>query len=116
MGEEHWTGSQTPSRHILLTPRSNSKQCLFSLGACRGRADLVQRSPTVLRTTQTGNLLVLNRELVVVRDLLIDVNSLSGVDHNFLLRLHRYDLCITVRLKEKMKYSYTFHVNLVWHR
>lgn len=62
---------------------------------------LIQRSPTVLCPTQTGDLLVLDGELVVVSDLLVDVNRLSGVDHNLLLRLHRDDLRITVGLKEK---------------
>lgn len=45
--------------------------------------------------------LVLDGELVVVRDLLVDVNRLSGVDHDLLLRLHCDDLRITVGLKEK---------------
>lgn len=62
---------------------------------------LIQRSPTVLSPTQTGDLLVLDGELVVVRDLLVDVDGLSGVDHDLLLRLHCDDFRITVRLKEK---------------
>lgn len=62
---------------------------------------LIECSPTVLRPTQTGDLLVLDGELVVVRDLLVDVDGLSGVDHDLLLRLHCDDLRITVRLKEK---------------
>ncbi len=62
---------------------------------------LVQRSPTVLGPTQTGDLLVLDGELVVVGDLLVDVNGLPGVDHNLLLSLHCDDLRITVGLKEK---------------
>lgn len=62
---------------------------------------LVERSPAVLGPTQTGDLLVLDGELVVVRDLLVDVDGLSGVDHNLLLRLHRDHLRITVGLKGK---------------
>lgn len=63
---------------------------------------LIQRPPTVLGPTQTGDLHVLDGELVVVRDLLVDVDGLSGVDHDLLLRLHRDDLCITVGLKGKI--------------
>lgn len=62
---------------------------------------LIQRSSTVLCPTQTGDLLVLNGELVVVSDLLVDVNRLPGVDHDLLLRLHCDDFCITVGLKKK---------------
>lgn len=73
---------------------------------------LIQRSPTVLCPTQTWDLLVLDGELVVVRDLLVDVNGLSGVDHNLLLRLHCDDLRITVRLKEKTPKKYVRHNHL----
>lgn len=61
---------------------------------------LIQRSPAVLCPTQTGDLLVLDGELVVVGDFLVDVNRLPGVDHDLLLRLHCDDLCITVGLKK----------------
>lgn len=61
---------------------------------------LVERSSAVLRSTQTGDLHVLDGELVVVRDLLVDVDGLPGVDHDLLLRLHRDDLRITVRLEK----------------
>lgn len=57
---------------------------------------LIQRSPAVLRPTQTGDLLVLDGEFVVVGDLLVDVNGLPGVDHNLLLRFHSDDLCVTI--------------------
>lgn len=67
----------------------------------KSKEALIQRSPTVLGPTQTGDLLILNGELVVVGDLLIDVDGLSGVDHDFLLRLHGDDLRITVRLRTK---------------
>lgn len=66
---------------------------------------LIQRSPTVLCPTQTGDLLVLNGELVVISDLLVDINGLSGVDHDLLLRLHCDNLCITVGLKKTNKKS-----------
>lgn len=64
---------------------------------------LVQRSPAVLGPTQTGDLLILDGELVVVRDLLVDVDGLPGVDHDLLLRLHCDDLRVTVGLKEKTR-------------
>lgn len=46
---------------------------------------LIKRSPAVLCPTQTWDLLVLDGELVVVSDFLVDINLLSGVDHNLLL-------------------------------
>lgn len=79
---------------------------------------LIQRSPTVLSPTQTGDLLVLDGELVVVRDLLVDVDGLSGVDHDLLLRLHCDDFRITVRLKEKtdtVKTMLTFKIEFLRH-
>lgn len=75
---------------------------LTSLSPRRRAAEggaLVQRPPAVLGPTQTGDLHVLDGELVVVRDLLVDVDGLPGVDHDLLLRLHRDDLRIAVRLQ-----------------
>lgn len=64
---------------------------------------LIQRSPAVLGPTQTGDLNVLYGELVVVRDLLVHVDGLPGVDHDLLLRLHRDDFRITVGLEKTNK-------------
>lgn len=66
-------------------------------------SSLVERSPTVFCPAQTGDLLVLDGELVVVRDLVVDVDGLPGVDHNLLLGFHCDDLRIAVGLKEETK-------------
>lgn len=73
------------------------------LGVSTATPALIERPSAVLCAAQTRDLLVLDGELVVVRDLLVDVDRLSGVDHDLLLRLHGDDFCITVRLKEKNK-------------
>lgn len=97
-------------RASLVRPSSAwSPTCarLWELGRGRGlqRTDLertlIQRSPAVLSPTQTGDFNVLDGELVVVRDLLVDVDGLPGVDHDLLLRFHCDDFRITVRLKKK---------------
>lgn len=64
---------------------------------------LIQCSPAVLSPTQTGDFNVLNGELVVVRDLLVNVDGLPGIDHDLLLRLHCDNLRVTVRLKKQNK-------------
>lgn len=50
-----------------------------------GTWGLVEGPPAVLGATEAGDLDVLNRELVVVRDLLVDVDVLLGVDDDLLL-------------------------------
>ena len=59
---------------------------------------LVEGPPAVLGAAQTGDLDVLDGELVVVRDLLVDVDVLFGVDDDLLLRLHRDHLGVAVGL------------------
>lgn len=60
--------------------------------------DLVEGPPAVLRAAQAGDLDVLDRELVVIGDLLIDVDVLLRVDDDLLLRLHCDHLGIAVGL------------------
>lgn len=72
--------NQTLPLQPLLT-RGIAVESVSALGAL----PLIQRPPAVLCPTQTGDLLVLDGELVVVGDLLVDVNGLSGVDYDLLL-------------------------------
>lgn len=66
---------------------------------------LVECPPAVLRPTQAGDLVVLQRELVVVGNLFVGCDRLLRVDHNLFLGLDGYYLGVTVRLKEKEKRS-----------
>lgn len=67
---------------------------------------LIEGSSTVLRSTQTGDLLILNREFVIVCDLLIYTNRLPRVDDYLLLSFDSDDFGIAVWLwKEKHKTS-----------
>lgn len=59
---------------------------------------LVQRPSAVLRSTQARNLVVLQREFVVVGDFFIDGDGLLGVDHDLLLGLDGDHLGVTVWL------------------
>lgn len=61
----------------------------------------VQGTTAATGSTQTRDLCVLRRKLVVVCDLFIDADWLPGVYHYLLLRLHSDDLCIAVRLQRK---------------
>lgn len=66
-----------------------------------GWRPLVEGASTLRRTAQTRNLLVFQRELVVVRDFLVHTNRLLRIYHNLLLALNGNDLCVTVRLEQK---------------
>ena len=61
----------------------------------------VEGALAVLCSTQTGNLLILDGELVIIRDLLIDTDGLPGVDHYLLLGFHCDYFCIAIRLKRE---------------
>lgn len=74
------------------------KFVFFLFGKCgerRGR--LVERPATVLCSTQARDLVLLQREFVVVGDLFVDGDGLLGVDHNLLLGLYGDDLGVTIR-------------------
>ena len=62
------------------------------------RSCSVKCAATSVCPTETRDLFILNWELVVVRDLLVDVNVTSRVDDNFLERFYRDDLGHTVGL------------------
>lgn len=64
---------------------------------------LIQRSLALCRPTQTDDLLLLDRELVVIRDLLAARYRLLGVNDDLLLRLHSDDLCIAVGLEARKR-------------
>lgn len=74
-------------------------------GGCLGAGCdvLVQRSSAVLRPTQARDLVLLQRELVVVGDFFIDGDGLLRVDHDLLLGLYRDHLGVTVWLEEQMR-------------
>lgn len=67
-----------------------------------GTRGLVERPPAVLGATEAGDLDVLNRELIVIRDLLVDIDVLLGVDDDLLLRLHRDHLGVAVGLRDRV--------------
>lgn len=67
-----------------------------------GTRGLVEGPPAVLGATEAGDLDVLDRELVVVRDLLVDVDVLLRVDDNLLLGLHRDHLGVAVGLQDRV--------------
>lgn len=74
------------------------------LGVARWRRKahpLVQCPAAVLRPTQAGDLVVLQRELVVVGDLLVDGDGLLRVDHNLFLGLYCDYLGVAVWLEEQ---------------
>lgn len=60
---------------------------------------LVERSSAVLRSTQTGDFVLLDGELVVVCDLLVHGDGLLGVNDDLLLGLDGDDFRVAVRLK-----------------
>lgn len=64
---------------------------------------LVECPPAVLCSTQAGDLVLLQREFVVVGNLFIGCDRLLRVDHNLFLGLDGYYLGVTVGLKEKQK-------------
>lgn len=75
--------------------------CL-GLAACLSSA-LVQRPSAVLCSTQARNLVLLQREFVVVGDFFIDGDGLLRVDHDLLLGLYGDHLGVTVWLEETEK-------------
>lgn len=60
---------------------------------------LVERPTAVLRPTEARDLVLLQRELVVVRDLFVDGDRLLRVDHDLLLGLDGDDLGVAVWLE-----------------
>lgn len=72
------------------------------MAACL-RNFLVQRPSAVLCSTQARNLVLLQREFVVVGDFFIDGDGLLRVDHDLLLGLYGDHLGITVWLEEQRK-------------
>lgn len=69
---------------------------------------LVERPPAVLGSTQARDLVLLQRELVVVGDLFVDGDGLLRVDDDLLLGLYGDDLSVAVWLKEGRKRGKTF--------
>lgn len=62
------------------------------------RCCLVEGSSAVLGSTQAGDLLVLDGEFIIVRDLFIDVDRLPGIDDYFLSGFYRDDFSVAVWL------------------
>ena len=58
----------------------------------------IECSPAVGGTAETGNLLLFEWELVVVRDLLVDLDLVLTIDYDLLGALHCNHLGIAVRL------------------
>lgn len=80
----------------------------LAIGKCgREVRWLVERPTTVLRSTQTRDLVLLQWELVIVRDLFVDGNGLLWVDHNLFLGLYGDDLGVAVWLQGGKKKALT---------
>lgn len=62
---------------------------------------LVKCPAAVLCSTQTGDLVLLQREFVVVCDLFVDGDGLFRVDHNLFLGLDGDNLGVAVWLEEQ---------------
>lgn len=81
--------------------------CVLTGGAEDSRGvgirGLVQRPSAVLCSTQARNLVLLQRELVVVGDFFIDGDGLLRVDDDLLLGLDGDHLGVTVWLEEQSK-------------
>jgi hypothetical protein len=67
-----------------------------------GTRGLIEGPPAVLGATEAGDLDIFDRELVVVRDLLVDVDVLLRVDDDLLLGLHRDHLGVAVGLQDRV--------------
>lgn len=80
--------SRCRGRHI--------RRCARSFEACVG---LVECTAATGRTAQARDLFVLERELVVVRNLLVHPDRLLRVDDDLFLRLDRNHFSVTVGLK-----------------
>lgn len=63
----------------------------------------VQGAPAVLCATKAGDLVLLNRELVVISDLLVDTYGLFGVNHNLLLGFYGDDFGIAIGLRKRRR-------------
>lgn len=83
--------SKTQPRHPNAPPR-------HGLDPAAGRPPLVESAAAALGAAQAGDLGVLDRELVVVGDLLVDADRLLRVDDDLLLRLDGDDLGVAVGL------------------
>lgn len=59
---------------------------------------LVEGSSAVLGSAQAGDLLILDGELIIVRDLLIDADWLARIDDYFLSGFYGDDFRVAVRL------------------
>ena len=69
----------------------------------------VERPSAMGGSAKTGNLLILNRKLVVVSDFFIGSDVPLGVDDNFLLAAHSDDLGIAVWLQGIESRGYLAH-------
>lgn len=68
-----------------------------------GGGALVEGSSTVLRSAQTGDFVLLDGKLVVVRDFLVHGDGLLGVNDDLLLGLDGDHLRVAVRLQNVAK-------------
>lgn len=91
------------NRSLFLKNRFMFETCLLLiLWNCENSPCLVEGSSTVLCSTQAGDLLILNREFVIISDLFIYTNRLPRVDDYLLLSFYSDNFGIAVWLwKEK---------------
>lgn len=101
--EEYVTSLRIYLKPLFLTDLKLTETCLLLiLWVCKMSACLIEGSSTVLRSTQAGDLLILNREFVIISNLFIYINRLPRVDDYLLLSFDGDDFGIAVWLwKEK---------------
>lgn len=101
--------AQKHTIYVFRNETNSSTHILTFLLCCSMINFLVQCSPALRGTTQTGNLFILQGKFVVVGDFFIYPNWLLAVDHNLLFVLDRYDLGVTIWLKFQKTITIIFH-------
>jgi len=87
----------------IITTRNktrNENVAIHSFLSTHHHLSLVQEPLAACGAATAGDLVVLDRELVVVRDLFILGNVLLGEDHDLLGPFSQEDVCIAVWLKQ----------------
>ena len=83
---------------MIIRDRISNPPAGVSVRAWADDGGLVERSATACSAAETWNLIVLQRELVIVGHLLVDVYVALGVNHDLLQRINGNHLGVTVRL------------------
>lgn len=85
---------------VLEKVRCKKKQWRHVARNNRSMVDgLVEGSSAVFGSTQAGDLLVLDGEFIIVRDLFVDADRLARIDDYFLFGFYSDDFGVAVWLK-----------------